>query len=355
MLRIPYETAVSEMSLILEKKGFTPERARLCAEIFADNSLAGVPTHGINRFPRTVFYLNNGMLDAGSEPECLLSFGCLERWDGHRGFGPLNCKLAMNRAIELAKAHGIGIVALGNNNHWMRGAMYGFQAANAGCIGICFTNSQPNMPAWGGRDRRIGNNPLVIAVPRSDGRHVVADCAMSLFSYGMMENCRIKGEKLPFIGGYDREGKLTDDPGEIEKTWRVLPIGYWKGSSLSILMDIAATILTHGNSVKKIGEIGDEVGLSQILIAIDPTMGGQCAASENDAMIEEIVEYIKASEPMDADTKIRYPGERETNNMEENRTLGIPVVEEKWEEILNMKNAKPGEEVKSLVGTSAAK
>ena len=65
------------------------------------------------------------------------SFGAMERWDGQRGFGPLNARHAMARAVELAHQFGIGMVALGNNNHWMRGGTYGWQAADAGCIGIC--------------------------------------------------------------------------------------------------------------------------------------------------------------------------------------------------------------------------
>ena len=48
----------------------------------------------------------------------------------------------------------------------MRGGTYGWQAAEAGMIGICFTNTIANMPPWGGIDPRLGNNPLVIAVPR---------------------------------------------------------------------------------------------------------------------------------------------------------------------------------------------
>ena len=93
----------------------------------------------------------------------------------------------MDRAVELARANGIGCVALGNTNHWLRGGSYGWQAAEAGCVGICWTNTQPNMPAWGARDRRIGNNPFVMAVPRKEG-HVVVDIAMAQFSYGQMEN-----------------------------------------------------------------------------------------------------------------------------------------------------------------------
>ena len=75
--------------------------------------------------------------------ECELKLGAFERWNGHRGFGPLNAKLAMDRACELAKEYGIGLVALGNNNHWMRGGSYGFQAADQGCIGICWSNTCP--------------------------------------------------------------------------------------------------------------------------------------------------------------------------------------------------------------------
>ena len=76
------------------------------------------------------------------------------------------------------------------------------------------------MPAWGGKDCKLGNNPLIMAIPRSNGEHVVVDCAMSQFSYGKMEDCRLKGQKLPVPGGYDSEGNLTDDPGEIEQTRR---------------------------------------------------------------------------------------------------------------------------------------
>ncbi|STM18251.1 2,3-diketo-l-gulonate reductase [Escherichia coli] len=49
----------------------------------------------------------------------------------------------MDRAIELAADHGIGLVALRNANHWMRGGSYGWQAAEKGYIGICWTNPSP--------------------------------------------------------------------------------------------------------------------------------------------------------------------------------------------------------------------
>ena len=261
-MRIAYETMLAEFERVLIKYGFSPERAHEAAEIFAQNSLAGVFSHGLNRFPRVVEYLRKGEIDPTSEAECIASFGAMERWDGKRGFGPLNAKHAMDRAVELAHQFGIGMVALGNNNHWMRGGTYGWQAADAGCIGICWSNTCPNMPAWGAKDNHIGNNPLILAVPRSNGEHIMVDCALSQFSYGKLETMRLAGKQLPVAGGYDADGRLTTDPAAIEETRRMIPIGYWKGSGLSILLDMIGTILTGANSVAKIGTFGDEVGLT---------------------------------------------------------------------------------------------
>lgn len=147
-MRVAYETMLAEFERVLKKYGFSVDRAHDAAEIFAQNSLAGVFSHGLNRFPVVVDYLKKGGIDPAAEAECVASFGAMERWDGHRGFGPLNAKRVMDRAVELAKQNGIGLVALGNNNHWMRGGTYGWQATDQGCIGICWSNTCPNMPAW---------------------------------------------------------------------------------------------------------------------------------------------------------------------------------------------------------------
>lgn len=333
-MRVSYEKMVQEFERVLKKHGFEAEDAREAAEIFTQNSMAGVYSHGLNRFPRVVEYLKSGEIDPKAKAECELSMGAMERWNGHRGFGPLNARKAMNRAVELAKQYGIGIVALGNNNHWMRGGTYGWQAADQGCISICWSNTCPNMPAWGGVDNRIGNNPLVMAVPRSNGEHVVVDCAMSQFSYGKMEDCRLKGKELPVPGGYDEQGNLTTDPGSVEKSGRVLPMGYWKGSGLSILLDLIGTVLTNGNSVKTVGSFEKEAGLTQIMIAIDPSKAN--SSELTDRIVNEIVEDIKDSVPETENGEVFYPGERSLNHLRESRESGIPVVEEKWNQVLNM-------------------
>ena len=258
------------------------------------------------------------------------SNGC----DGQRGVGPLNARHAMARAVELAHQFGIGMVALGNNNHWMRGGTYGWQAADAGCIGICWSNTCPNMPAWGAKDSRIGNNPLILAVPRASGEHIMLDCALSQFSYGKLETLRLAGKQLPVVGGYDENGQLTTAPAAIEKTRRMVPIGYWKGSGLSILLDMIGTILTGANSVAKVGTFGDEVGLTQIMIAIDPAKFQ--SADLTAAVIAAIAADVAASEPAEPGREVRCPGMGEHRSRKENMELGIPVAEEKWAEVLAM-------------------
>ena len=114
--------------------GLADDRAAHCARLFAETTRDGVYTHGLNRFPRFAESVANGSVDVNAEPTKTAGFGAIERWDGHRGVGNLNASVSMQRAIALAKQYGIGGVALGNTNHWMRGGSYGLQAAEQGTL-----------------------------------------------------------------------------------------------------------------------------------------------------------------------------------------------------------------------------
>ena len=292
--------------------------------------MAGVYSHGLNRFPRVVEYLKKGEIDPKVKTEKIMGFGAFERWDGHRGFGPLNAKLAMDRAVELAKEFGMGIVALGNNNHWMRGGSYGWQAAEKGYIGICWTNSIAVMPPWGAKECRIGTNPLIVAIPSTP--ITMVDMSMSMFSYGMLEVNRLAGRQLPVDGGFDDEGNLTKEPGVIEKNRRILPMGYWKGSGMSIVLDMIATLLSDGASVAEVTQDNsDEYGISQIFIAIevDKLIDGPT----RDAKLQRIMDYVTTAERADENQAIRLPGHEFTTLLAENRRNGITVDDSVWAKI----------------------
>src|SRR5215469_7648335 len=127
MHRIAFEQLQSTLAGILVRLGFSPERAGDCARLFAETTRDGVYTHGVARFPRFVSMIRNGSVDVNAEPELMVNFGAIERWDGRRGPGNLNAQFCMARAIALGREHGVGCVALGNTNHWMRGGTYGWQ------------------------------------------------------------------------------------------------------------------------------------------------------------------------------------------------------------------------------------
>src|SRR3569833_1421084 len=241
---IPFDDLISEFKRVLRSTGFNENKAGQIAQIFAENSRDGVHRHGLNRFPTFIQYVKDGHVIPDAEPVKESGFGSLEQWDGQYGPGMLIANFCMIRAIELAYESGIGCVAIKNTNHWMRGGTYGWQAAEAGMISISFTNTSANMPPWGGIDPRLGNNPLIIAEPREDG-HVVLDMAMSQYSFGKLNFYKSKGEQLPLPGGYEKSGSLTTDPAAIIDSGRALPIGFWKGSGLSLVLDLLATVLSQ--------------------------------------------------------------------------------------------------------------
>jgi 3-dehydro-L-gulonate 2-dehydrogenase len=327
-MTVPFQTLNDRFYEILVKTGFDQEKAGLIAWIFAENSRDGVYSHGLNRFPVFIDGVKKGLIKPEAEPEVLRKNGSIEYWDGHLGPGMYIARKAMERAISIAKEAGLGCVSVRNSNHWMRGGTYGWQAADAGCIGICVSNTIANMPPWGGLEPRLGNNPLVIAIPREQG-HIVIDMALSQFSYGKLQEYELGGRELPVAGGYDNQGLLTTDPQQIKNTQRILPIGFWKGSGLSFVLDVLVAALSGGQSVGQITTGGNEKGLSQFFLCIH-------APHLNQTLIDEIIQYTKSSQPVHRNEGVYYPGEKTLATRLKNEQLGIPVNEKIWKQVLEM-------------------
>jgi len=332
-IRISGDEMKSRFLQILIKYGMEQHRADKCAEIFMVNSLDGIYSHGVNRFPRFVNYIIDGYIKKDAVPTLVNRTGSVEQWEGNLGPGPLNASFSTDRAMDLAGDNGIGLVTLANTNHWMRGGTYGWQAARRGFVFIAWANTCVNMPSWGAKDARIGNNPFVIAVPY-EPEAVVLDFAMTQFSYGKMESYNTEGKKLPYPGGFDKNGNITDDPGDILASMRPIPIGYWKGAGLSVLLDIMAAVLSGGLSVHQIGGCDKETGISQVFIAINIKKLHNFPSIYNS--IKSIIDDLKRSEPVSGDVTIRYPGENVIKTRIENLKNGIPVDKSLWGKILSL-------------------
>lgn len=332
MLRIHYDALVETLAKGLFRAGIRDGRRFRLAEVFAFNSLEGVYSHGVNRYLRFLSEVESGIVDIDAKTEVVSSFGGIEVRDARFGIGPLNAEDAMARAVELSKTHGIACVAVRNTNHWLRPGRYGWQAANAGVIGILWSNTINNMPAWGAIDPKLGNNPVVMAIPREKG-HVVIDLAMTQFAFGKLEMAKLSGEQLPMPGGFDESGNLTADPEAIQKSKRPLPIGYWKGSALSLALDMIAAATALGRTTAMVAaDSSTEHGISQMFIAINFRAAVDPARA--DEILDTAVDSLLSSTPVDPKSPVRYPGQNTAEIRARNLREGVPIHEETWEKIL---------------------
>lgn len=329
-IKISAPVMESEFKRILLKYNFTEDKASKLAEIYTTNSLEGVYTHGVNRFTKFIKYVSEGHIKPDQEPVCTHAAGAIEQWNGKLGPGPLNALICTDRAMAIASKQGMGCVAIANTNHWMRGGTYGWRAAKQGYAFIGWTNTIKNMPAWGGVDAKLGNNPLVIAVPYQQ-EAIVLDMAMSQFSYGALDLHVLRNQQLPVPGGYDKHGMLSTDPASIRDSERTLPIGYWKGSGLSLLLDILAALLSGGFPVVDVSKQNVENNLSQVFIAFNLSKLNNFNTIP--ALLQHIIDDYHHSIP-DKNSKILYPGERVLSVREENTKNGIPVIQKVWDDIM---------------------
>lgn len=333
IFRIPASQVEAEFLRVLLKVGFTEDKAETIAQVFTENSIDGVYTHGVNRFSRFILYVQEKVIDVNAEPEIKHSTGALEQWNGNLGAGILNALKATDRAMELASRFGIGCVALANTNHWMRGGTYGWRAAKKGFAFISWTNTLGLMPAWGAINPKLGNNPIVFGAPYNE-EAIVLDMAMSQFAYGKIEAAQRRNQQMPMFGGYNKDGILSTNPTEILESHRLLPMGYWKGAGLALLIDLLATILSGGIPTLEISKQKYEHALSQVFIAMDLSKLGN--ASSITQTINQIIDDYHTSIPEDDSKEILYPGERVLKTRKDNLLNGIPIDKVVWKEITSL-------------------
>ncbi len=266
---------------VLKDAGFSADRSGLIATVFTDSTFRGVFSHGINRFPRFIREVREGIVLPHENPALFHALHALEQWDGRRGPGITNAIHCADRSVELAGEFGIGCVGLRNTNHWMRWGSYGWRVAEKGFLFLGWTNTTPNMPPWGGQHAPLGNNPLVMALPYGNA-HLVLDMAMSQFSYGKMEWHLKRGSRLPQPGGLDRQGELTS-----------------------------------------------ETDLSQVFISID--IGRYRTREQRHRMIEHTLEFMTGEDP-----GTRFPGQGSNEQWNSHLEKGVEIPGEVWQEILSL-------------------
>ena len=143
--------------------------------------------------------------------------------------------------------------------------------------------------------------------------------AMSQFSVGAIASYRARGERLPVAGGYDADGRAHNDPAALEASKRLLPIGFWKGSGLSLVLDMVAALLSGGRATFQIPfEPEQETGLSQVFIAI----GVPTDPAESAHLIDQILAHTQGPSPTEG--PVRYPGNARWPRGNETSKMAFP-------------------------------
>ncbi len=336
-MRLTFEEIEEQIKKVFIRYGMSEEKAAVCARVHTESTYDGIYSHGTGRVARFVEYIQKGWVDVNAEPEIEKTAGGVCVVNGHMGPGILNAMFAAARAMELADRHGIAMVGIRNTTHWMRGGTYGLYAAERGYISIMWTNTESVMPPWGAKECRLGNNPLVMAVPGVEGQApLMLDMAISQYAYGKLAMTRLAGKKLPLPGGFDKDGNITDDPGAIEESRRIMPIGYWKGSSLSFMLDVLGAVLADGIGAADLDRVGKGScgGASQVMIVIDPSK--TTSGEHMRETISRAVAHLKSAALSEGSSGIFAPGEDYIRFRKEHDEKGIFVEGVIWEQILNL-------------------
>ena len=302
--------------------GYPEQNAEFIAKslVFAD--IRGVSSHGVARIKSYMERAKKEHWNADPQITCK-ERGAVCLMDGGDGFGSIVGTVAMKKAVELAKQHGIGFVSVSRSAHYGMASYYPMLAAEEGMIGFSCTNGVPNLAHFGSMEGMLGTNPFAMAVPMKDSAPMVLDVACSVTARGNISNCKREGKDIPLGWAIDSEGNPTTDPAKA-LVGAVLPFAGHKGSGIAIMVDVLCGVLNGGVTSSHVREdktTGPNVGHTMIAIDIsffeDP--------EEFDCRMKKMAEELKAAKTAPGFAKIYLPGEIEAERAAYNTEHGIKM------------------------------
>lgn len=249
------ETLATEL---LAAVGVPEANARITARHMVEADLRGVETHGLALLPRYLERLREGHVVADAQPSLIEEQAATAAVDGGDGLGQVNSDFAMGVAIAKAKEAGVGAVSVRRSHHFGAGASYVAAAAEARCVGIALSNAAALMAPTGGAARRVGNNPMAIGAPSTQGFPVILDMALSTVAAGRIKLAVRRGQRIPPEWSLDKHGEPTTDPNDLYGDDGMLrPLGDHKGFGLAVLIDVLTGVLSgagFGTGVKRLDQ-----------------------------------------------------------------------------------------------------
>jgi LDH2 family malate/lactate/ureidoglycolate dehydrogenase len=313
-------------SRVLETLGVPSADAALVADSLVQADLWGHGSHGMLRLPWYAARLRSGAMTAIADPATLVDTGPLLLLDGRDGVGQVLTERARVLAVERARQHGIGAIAVRNSNHFGTAMWFTRRAARDGVVAVLTTNASPAMAPWGGRQKVLGTNPWSIAAPAPDGRVVAVDIANTAVARGKIYLARNRGEQIPDSWALSADGAPTTDPAA-GVLGVVLPMAGHKGYAITFLMDVLSGALTGsgvGSEVRGPYEPEARSRAGHLFLAIDPSALGDRA--EYEARVQQLIDEVKGVPLAQGFDEVFYPGEVEDRAEAANLAAGGVVL-----------------------------
>jgi LDH2 family malate/lactate/ureidoglycolate dehydrogenase len=311
-LAVSARSLTAAVAALFAAAGTDPDRAELVAQSLVDADLEGVSSHGVMLVPMYVDRLLAGSVDGAADPATVHDRDAVAVIDARNGFGQVTGDRAMEVAIDKARVHGLGMVTVRHGFHFGMARRYALQAAERGCVGIVSCNTRPLMPAPGGAERMVGNNPVAIALPTAGDIPVVLDIALSEAAMGKIRMAGTAGHPIPDTWATDSDGAPTTDPAAAIEGM-LLPAGGHKGFGLAFMLDLLAGVLSSGawgDSVTPLyGDPAVPYDASHLFLAIDAAHFRPLA--EVQAEVEEAAERVRSSSPAPGTDRVYSPGQPE--------------------------------------------
>ncbi|MCS0505035.1 Ldh family oxidoreductase [Ancylobacter mangrovi] len=303
--------------------GMPEEDARLVADTLVQADLWGHQSHGVMRLPWYAARLRAGVVAPAAAPERVVDAGAICVVDGHDGMGQVLTARAMEETIARARAHGVGVAALRNSNHFGTAMYFTLMAARAGCVGFLSTNASPAMAPWGGRAKSVGTNPWSWAAPA--GRHapMVLDIANTAVARGKIYLAQQKKLAIPEGWAIDAAGEPTTDAAAA-LAGNILPMAQHKGYAIAVMMDMLSGVLSgsgFGKAVSGPYQFERPGRTGHFMIAFD--IAAFQPLVEFGARMEALIAELKQVPLAKGFDEIVYPGEIEARNDTRHRAEGL--------------------------------
>ena len=246
--------------------GISEQSAQVVAEALVDADLQGVSSHGVMLIDMYLDRIRSGSVSTEEVAAVVSDRGIAVVLDARHALGQLTSTQAMRIAIGRAQQYGAGIVAVRHGFHFGTARRYAIEAAKADCVGIVMCNTRPLMPAPGGAERVVGNNPIAIAVPGDGPIPIVLDMATSEAAMGKIRMAEKAGQAIPPTWAVRSDGSPTSNPSEAI-AGMLLPSGGPKGFGLAFMIDLLCGLLSGGASGGAVQPLYGDAGVPYDFIA----------------------------------------------------------------------------------------